>query len=231
MLDRNSDSFKLEIGQLHALWHKLGWDEAFRRVLRNAHGALDAERLLRWLEGTSVPGVDNASVTHRRLLRTMDTLVERNEAMRRALAAVLHPLGDQDLSIVFYDVTSIGVEGSSAMPGEIRQFGMSKDGGVRRQIMLGVVQTDEGLPIAHGVWEGNTAEAPALHAMVDEIPALYPVKRVGQGRGHRRDPPAGSAPERLGRQGVALSRRQRCQSGFDHQGRSAIGSIQLRHRR
>jgi hypothetical protein len=32
---------------LHALWHKLGWDEAFRRVLRNAHGAFDAERLLR----------------------------------------------------------------------------------------------------------------------------------------------------------------------------------------
>jgi transposase len=181
---------------LHALWHKLGWDEAFRRVLRNAHGAFDAERLLRvmvfnrlcdadsklgvlrWLEGTRVPGVDTASVTHQRLLRTMDTLAERSEAMQRALAAALRPLVDQDLSIVFYDMTTIGVEGHSEMPGEIRQFGMSKDGGIRRQIMLGVVQTAEGLPIAHRVWEGNTAEAPTLHAVVDEILALYPVKRV-----------------------------------------------------
>ncbi len=181
---------------LHALWHKLGWDEAYRRVLRNAHGAFDAERLLRvmvfnrlcdatsklgvlrWLEGTRVPGVDNASVTHQRLLRTMDTLAERGEAMQRALAAVLRPLVDQDLSIVFYDMTTIGVEGHSEMPGEIRQFGMSKDGGIRRQVMLGVVQTAEGLPIAHRVWEGNTAEAPTLHAVVDEILALYPVKRI-----------------------------------------------------
>ncbi|EQD42458.1 transposase IS4 family protein, partial [mine drainage metagenome] len=94
---------------LHALWHKLGWDAAFRRVLRNAHGAFDAERLLRvmvfnrlcdatsklgvlrWLEGTRVPGVDSTSVTHQRLLRTMDTLAERSEAMQRTLAAVLRP--------------------------------------------------------------------------------------------------------------------------------------------
>jgi len=181
---------------LHALWHKLGWDEAFRRVLRNAHGAFDAERLLRvmvfnrlcdatsklgvlrWLEGTRVPGVDNASVTHQRLLRTMDTLAERADAMQRTLATALRPLVDQDLSIVFYDMTTIGVEGESEMPGEIRQFGLSKDGGIRRQVMLGVVQTAEGLPIAHRVWEGNTAEAPTLHAVVDEILALYPVKRV-----------------------------------------------------
>ena len=181
---------------LHALWHKLGWDEAFRRVLRNAHGAFDAERLLRvmvfnrlcdatsklgvlrWLEGTRVPGVDSTSVTHQRLLRTMDTLAERSEAMQRTLAAVLRPLVDQDLSIVFYDMTTIGMDGQSEVPGEIRQFGLSKDGGIRRQIMLGVVQTAEGLPTAHRVWEGHTAEAPTLHAVVDEILALYPVKRV-----------------------------------------------------
>ncbi|NNM65402.1 MAG: IS1634 family transposase [Burkholderiales bacterium] len=181
---------------LHALWHKLGWDEAFRRVLRNAHGAFDAERLLRvmvfnrlcdatsklgvlrWLEGTRVPGVDSTSVTHQRLLRTMDTLAERSEAMQRTLAAVLRPLVDQDLSIVFYDMTTIGMEGQSEVPGEIRQFGLSKDGGIRRQVMLGVVQTAEGLPIAHRVWAGNTAEAPTLHAVIDEILALYPVKRV-----------------------------------------------------
>ena len=134
--------------------------------------------VLRWLEGTRVPEVDSAAVTHQRLLRTMDTLAERSEAMQRALAAVLRPLVDQDLSILFYGMTAIGIEGHSEMPGEIRQFGMSKDSGIRRQIMLGVVQNAEGLPPAHRVWERNTAQAPTLHAGVDEILALYPVKRV-----------------------------------------------------
>lgn len=31
---------------------------------------------------------------------------------------------------------------------EIRQFGLSKDGGIHRQFMLGIVQTAHGLPIA-----------------------------------------------------------------------------------
>lgn len=36
---------------------------------------------------------------------------------------------------------------------------MSKDGGIARQVMLLLVQTADGLPIAHQVRPGNTAEA------------------------------------------------------------------------
>lgn len=79
---------------------------------------------------------------------------------------------------MFYDMTTIGVEGEAELAGDLRQFGMSKDGGTRRQFMLGVVQTAEGLPLTHRVWEGNTAEAPTLSAVVQEVLSLYPVKRV-----------------------------------------------------
>jgi transposase len=44
--------------------------------------------------------------------------------------------------------------------------------------MLGVVQTAEGLPIAHRVWEGNTVEATTLKPVVEEVLARFPVKRV-----------------------------------------------------
>lgn len=67
---------------LTALWHRLGFADAFRRVLRNGRTSFDAERLLRvmvfnrlcdatsklgvlrWLEIARVPAVRSASVTH-----------------------------------------------------------------------------------------------------------------------------------------------------------------------
>jgi transposase len=44
----------------------------------------------------------------------------------------------------------------------VRQYGMAKEGLIARQFMLGVVQTAEGLPIYHEVFDGNQAEAPTL---------------------------------------------------------------------
>jgi transposase len=181
---------------LGALWHKLGFGDAFRRVLRNGRSSFDCERLLRvmvfnrlcdptsklgvlrWLEGARVPAIDASTVTHQRLLRAMDTLSERVDAMQRTLAALLRPLIDQDLSVVFYDLTTVGVEGHTELAGDVRRHGKSKDGGIARQFMLGVVQTAEGLPIAHRVWEGNTGEATTLKPVVEEVLARFPVKRV-----------------------------------------------------
>jgi len=181
---------------LTALWHRLGFGDAFRRVLRSGRSSFDAERLLRlmvfnrlcdpssklgvmrWLEGSRVPGVDPASVTHQRLLRAMDTIAERTDALQRSFAVLMRPLIDQDLSVVFYDLTTVGVEGVSEMPGDVREFGLSKDGGTARQFMLGVVQTAEGLPIAHRVWQGNTGEAATLRPVIEEVLAQFAVRRI-----------------------------------------------------
>lgn len=101
---------------LTALWHRLGFADAFRRVLRNGRSSFDCERLLRvmvfnrlcdptsklgvlrWLEGARVPAVDSESVTHQRLLRAMDTIAERADALQRSFAVLMRPLIDQDPS-------------------------------------------------------------------------------------------------------------------------------------
>ena len=181
---------------LTALWHRLGFGESFRRVLRNGRSSFDCERLLRvmvfnrlcdptsklgvmrWLEGSRVPAVDAASVTHQRLLRAMDTLADRAQAMHKSLATLLRPRIDQELSVVFYDLTTVGVEGHTELAGDVRAYGKSKDGGIARQFMLGVVQTAEGLPIAHRVWEGNTGETTTLQPVIQEVLAQFAVKRV-----------------------------------------------------
>ncbi len=180
---------------LTALWQELGFADAFRRILRSRRH-FDAERLLRvmvfnrlcdpesklgilrWLEGSRVPEVAAESVTHQHLLRTMDSLDDCADAMESALSGLLRPLIDQELSIVFYDLTTIRTEGGTEQAGEVRQFGLAKEGGIARQVMLGVVQTADGLPIHHEVFAGNAAETATLVPTIEKVLARYPIKRV-----------------------------------------------------
>jgi hypothetical protein len=61
---------------------------------------------------------------------------------------------------------------------EVRAFGQSKSGLVARQFVLSLVQTADGLPIAHEVHPGNIAEAKTLLPMIKSLLARYPLKRV-----------------------------------------------------
>lgn len=181
---------------LTALWQELGFGEAFRRLLRRAHPSFNAEHLLRvmvfnrlcdpesklgllrWLEGTLVPGVEMASVTHQRLLRTMDSLVEHRDELDAVLAGLLRPLLDQDRSIVFYDLTTLRLEGESTVAGELRHYGRAKEGTIARQCLLGVVQTADGLPIYHEVFTGDTAATTTLVPTIQRVLARFPIRRV-----------------------------------------------------
>ena len=64
------------------------------------------------------------------------------------------------------------------MNDEIRKYGLSKEGGIGRQVMLGVVQTADGLPIHHELFEGNAAETKTLVPTIEKILKLYPIQRV-----------------------------------------------------
>ena len=121
-----------------------------------------------------MPGIDTAGLTHQQLLRSMDALMDHQAAVDDCVAALLRPLIDEDLSVVFYDLTTIRAQGLSEQEGDVRRFGMSKDGVVARQIMLGVVQTADGMPIYHEVFDGNTAEAPTLEPTLKKVLARYP---------------------------------------------------------
>lgn len=134
--------------------------------------------VLRWLEDVLVPDVDTASIRHQHLLRTMDTLADCSEALNDVLAQQLKPLIDQDLSIVFYDLTTIRAEGKTSVEGDVRHYGPSKEGGIARQFMLGVVQTAEGLPIHHEVFDGNIAETKTLLPTIMTVTQRFKVRRV-----------------------------------------------------
>jgi transposase len=168
-----------DVWALTELWKSLGFHH-LRQVFRATRHQIDVEALirvmvfnrlcdpdsklgvLRWLETVALPGIETASIKHQHLLRSMDALIDRQHQVEAFLARRLQPLIDHDLSVVFYDLTTIRVEGQAKLDDDVRQLGMAKEGLIARQFMLGVVQSAEGLPIYHEVFAGNMAETKTL---------------------------------------------------------------------
>jgi len=134
--------------------------------------------VLRWLETVALPAGSGVVSEHQHLLRAMDVLDEHSDKLGDRLATLMRPLIDQDLSVVFYDLTTVAVTGQTDVEDDVRAYGMAKSGLIERQFMLSLVQTAEGLPIAHEVHPGNTAEAKTLLPMIRGLLARYPLKRV-----------------------------------------------------
>jgi len=180
-----------DVWALDQLWREIGFDclaGVFRQArytspVEHAIRVMVFNRLcdadsklgtLRWLQTVSMPGVEPSKITHQHLLRSMDALMDHQDAVDDCVAHLLRPLIDEELSVVFYDLTTIRSEGHSVQDGDVRHFGMSKEGTVARQFMLGVVQTADGMPIYHEVFDGNTAEAPTMLPTVRQVLARYP---------------------------------------------------------
>ena len=176
---------------LTEIWKELGFSD-LRRVFRRTRHAIDVEALirimvlnrlcdpdsklgvLRWLQTVALPDIDVKTLTHQHLLRSMDALMDQQDAVDEVVAKLLRPLVDQDLSVAFYDMTTIRAEGLATMKGDVRKFGMAKEGLIARQFMLGVVQTSEGLPIYHEVFDGNTAETKTLLPILKKVMERFP---------------------------------------------------------
>ena len=179
-----------DVWALDQLWKELGFD-ALASVFRRARYTTPVEHairvmvfnrlcdadsklgVLRWLQTVSMPQVDVEALTHQHLLRSLDALMDHQEAVDDLVAKLLRPLVDQELSLVFYDLTTIRAAGLSQQQGDVRQYGMAKEGLIARQFMLGVVQTADGLPIYHEVFDGNQAESPTLLPTLEKVLARF----------------------------------------------------------
>ena len=171
---------------LSEIWKELGFSD-LRRIFRRTRHTIDVEALvrimvlnrlcdpdsklgvLRWLQTVALPDIEIKAVTHQQLLRSMDALMDNQDEVDGVVAGLLRPLVDLDLSLAFYDMTTIRAEGLSTVEGDVRKFGMAKEGLIAKQFMLGVVQTADGLPIYHEVFDGNTAEAKTLLPILKKV--------------------------------------------------------------
>jgi len=136
--------------------------------------------LLEWIQGVYLPGIDPEQVEYHHLLRAMDWLIEQKEEIEKEIADQLLTLFETEADLVFYDVTSSYFEGDRSVTVEdIRQYGYSRDHRPeRRQILIGLVMTREGIPLAHHVFDGNRADKKTLGTVVKDLKERFGLKRV-----------------------------------------------------
>ena len=180
-----------DVWALDQLWREIGFD-ALAGVFRRARYTTPIEQairmmvfnrlcdadsklgVLRWAQTVSMPGVETSKFNHQHLLRAMDALMDHQGEVDACVAHLLRPLIDETLSVVFYDLTTIRAAGLSEQPDDVRQHGLSKEGVIARQFLLGVVQTADGLPIHHEVFDGNASEGQTLLPVLKRLLVRFP---------------------------------------------------------
>lgn len=116
------------------------------------------------------------SISVEYLYRTLDYLSENKEEIENEVFESLKISMLIDVTIVFYDLTSSYFEGVEC---NIARFGYSRDHREDRvQIEIGLVIDNNGIPIYHEVFEGNTADSKTYKNIVKRMNSKFNIKKL-----------------------------------------------------
>ena len=188
-------------GAVAAAWsyfRRLGLEEHFSslgdgrrsRVLSDTVFSMVANRLTdpvskrrtitEWLGAVALPDSVVAPSLDQ-CYRAIDALAEHKEATETHLYSELCNLANLDLRLVCYDLTSSYFEtlaiGRKAFPS--LAFGYSRDHrSDRPQVVIGLLVTSDGIPIAHHVFSGNTADVSTLPGVMEDLAERFGVGKI-----------------------------------------------------
>jgi len=160
------------------------WDQvlfvlvAYRLLAPGSEWRLHRE----WFERSALAdllGKDAGLAEIHKLYRCHDRLLVHKQAVFDHLTARWRDLFNISYDVLLYDLTSTYFEADPPFPeGDKRRFGYSRD---HRpdcvQIVIALVVTPEGLPLAYEVLPGNTADKTTLRGFLERIERQY-----GKGR-------------------------------------------------
>ena len=134
------------------------------RVHRHWFGVTAMDELL---------GVDESVAAKDRLYRCLDRLLDHKENLFKHLQSRWKDLFAADFDVLLYDLTSTYFEGLCEQNPKALH-GHSRDGrGDCRQVVIALIVTPQGLPLAYEVMPGNTSDRATLRTFLDKIESLY----------------------------------------------------------
>ena len=178
------------------LWRELQLDQFWARLPVSRKGTrwdavllvLTAYRLLapgsewrlhrEWFERSALAdllGADIALADIHKLYACHDRLLAHKDALFEHLVARWRDLFNASFDLLLYDLTSTYFEADPPFPeGDKRRHGYSRD---HRpdcvQVVIALVVTPEGLPLAYEVLPGNTADNTTLRGFLERIERQY----------------------------------------------------------
>jgi hypothetical protein len=188
------------IAAIHQLFCRLGLDTHFEQLgarrqathLADTVFVMVANRLLspaskrrtiiEWLDGdVELPaGVTAPSLAQ--CYRAIDTVAATKSDTETHLFARLTSLLNLELRWCCYDLTSTYFETTSTDPNgrfPSKKFGYSRDHrSDRPQVMIGLLVTGDGIPIAHHIFDGNTRDSTTMPKVMGDLQARFGVGRI-----------------------------------------------------
>lgn len=190
--------FAHDYGHIHAVsgvWDRLGLSSALEKAGIRGDATFDAAALIRmlvvnricdpcsklalldWLDSVFYDSVGSPS--YHQLLRAMDKLISVKETAEPLISKRLVGKNEK-LDLVFYDITSTYFEGDrSLVEDDLRRYGYSRDGRFdKRQVVIGLVMTREGIPLCHHVFPGNTVDKATVADVIRDIKSRFNLDRI-----------------------------------------------------
>jgi len=177
------------------LWHQLGLDEFWRQRLPEAREAVSWEKVLQlevvnclldpgsefrlhrqWFVDSAMDELletDFAVAGKDRLYRCLDRVLPHKQELFVWLKQKWADLFHSDFEVLLYDLTSTYFEGEMEQNPKARR-GYSRD---KRpdclQLVIALVVTTDGLPLAYEVMKGNTSDRTTLPSFLKKIEDTY----------------------------------------------------------
>ncbi len=134
-----------------------------------------------WLGADAALPEARSAVSLDRLYRALDAVADCKDEIEAHCFTQLCNLTNLDLRLVCYDLTSTYFEGEekSSVRFPSKAFGYSRDHrSDRPQVVIGLLVTSDGIPIAHHVFAGNTADRSTLAEVMSDLQARFGVGRI-----------------------------------------------------
>ena len=177
------------------LWHQLELDTFWQQKLPNGREAVSWEKVLQllvvnrlvapssefhvhrqWFLSTAMDEllqVDFAVAEKDRLYRCLDRLLEHKQDLFVWLRKKWSDLFHADFEVLLYDLTSTYFEGEMEHNPKAKR-GYSRDGRPDcLQVVIALVVTTDGFPLAYEVMNGNTIDSTTLSGFLDKIESTY----------------------------------------------------------
>ena len=110
------------------------------------------------------------------LYRALGYLVKGKDSIEQALFARGRDLFSLEVDLVLFDTTLVHFEGRG--PEGLACLGRPGNYPECVKVLVGLVITGDGFPVAHHVFPGNTADINAFRAVLKELKQWFPIRRV-----------------------------------------------------
>ena len=122
-------------------------------------------------------GLEPVGLQH--LYRSLDKLADYTKLIQKQIFQTGRDLFNQQLDVVFYDVTTLYFDSEVEQDGALRQKGFSKDGKMgQTQILFCMLIDKDKRPIGYRIFKGDTFEGHTFGAALDDLKKEYAIDQV-----------------------------------------------------